>query len=111
MKKILILSFFMLFSSFLLFSLTRFAESPGFEISDETLPVTLSSFMAIPNVNKETIAIDWTTQSESNLIGYHIHRAETNSLETAIRITPTIIPALNSQLSNNYNFNDNEVEG
>ncbi len=100
----------MLLSTGMLFSLTGFGESPVFEISDETLPVTLSSFMAIPNVNNQSISINWTTQSESNLIGYHIHRAETANLESAVNVNGNIIPALNSPLVNNYDFNDDEVE-
>jgi hypothetical protein len=100
-----------LLNTSLLFSLTGFVETSGFTISDETLPVTLSSFMAIPNCTDNSIAINWTTQSESNLIGYHILRAETNSLATAIKVTSTIIPATNSQLTNNYSFSDNEIEG
>lgn len=111
MKKKLLIMLFMLLTTGILFSLTGFAESPVFEITDDTLPVTLSSFMAIPNSNSKAIAINWTTQSESNLIGYHIYRAESNSLATALKVTSSIIPATNSQLSNDYSFNDDEVEG
>lgn len=110
MKKVIFLVFAMLLFTGMLFSLTGFAELPGFEITDETLPVTLSSFLAIPNINNQSISINWTTQSESNLIGYHIHRAETANLESAVNINGTIIPALNSPLVNNYDFNDDEIE-
>ena len=110
MKRYLITLLTVLLSTGMLFSLTGFGESPIFEISDETLPVTLSSFMAIPNVDNQSISIHWETQSESNLIGYHIHRAETANLESAVNVNGNIIPALNSPLVNNYDFNDDEVE-
>ena len=111
MKRINYVLFLLLLCSSSLFSLTGFAESDPFEISDETLPVTLSSFLAVPNVTNHSIAINWSTQSESSLIGYHILRAENSSLDTAIRVNSIIIPAINSQLTNNYSFSDNEVEG
>lgn len=110
MQKTIILLIMLLLNIGLLFSLTGFAESPSFIIEDDTLPVTLSSFMAIPNLSDSNIAINWTTQSEANLVGYHIFRAEENSLSTATKVTPTIIPATNSQLTNNYSFNDDEVQ-
>lgn len=106
MKQITIVVYMLLLSYGFLFSFTGFAESPIFEINDETLPVTLSSFMAIPNVNNHSISIHWTTHSESNLIGYHIHRAETNLLATATKITFNVIPAINSQLTSDYSYDD-----
>ncbi len=70
MRKFPIFVILMLLTTGIFFSLTGFGESPVFEISDETLPVTLSSFMASPNVSNDVISINWTSQSESNLIGY-----------------------------------------
>jgi hypothetical protein len=110
MKRITFILFTMLLSTSCLFSLTGFGESPIFEISDDTLPVTLSSFMAIPNVNNQTIAINWTTQSESSLIGYHIHRAENTELSTANIVTSSIISAHNTTISSDYSFQDSEVQ-
>lgn len=110
MKQTLFILCLVLFNTTLLFSLTGFGESPIFEISDDTLPVTLSSFMAIPNVNNQSIAINWTTQSESNLIGYHIHRAESTQLSTANIVTSSIISAHNTTISSDYSFQDSEVE-
>lgn len=111
MKRIIFILFTMLVSTSFLFSLTGFGESIIFEISDETLPVTLSSFMAIPNVNNQSIEINWTTQSESSLIGYHILRAETKSLALAFKVTSSIILATNSQLATDYSFTDDEADG
>jgi hypothetical protein len=110
MKKVIFLVFTLLLTTGMLFSLTGFGESSVFEITDDTLPVTLSSFMAIPNVNNQSISINWTTQSESNLIGYHIHRAESTDLASALIVTSNIISAHNTTLTSNYSFQDAEVE-
>lgn len=110
MKRVLFVLFLVFVNIGLLSSLTGFAETPAFTINDETLPVTLSSFMAISNSSDNNIAINWVTESESNLAGYHIFRAESNSLATATKITFNIISANNSQLQSNYIFNDDIVE-
>lgn len=104
---VLILSVFAISS---LQSLTGFAESAIFEINDETLPVTLSNFMASPNTNTKTISINWTSQSETNLIGYHIHRSESANLASALKVTSSLISAQNTSLTSNYSFRDTEVE-
>ena len=110
MRKFFIFVILMSLTTGMLFSLTGFGESPVFAISDQTLPVTLSSFMASPNVSNDAISISWTSQSESNLIGYHVHRAETADIATAIIITPNIISAHNTSLTTNYSYQDEEVE-
>lgn len=110
MKKITFILFTMLLSTGFLFSFTGFGLSPIFEIGDATLPVTLSSFMALPSVNNQSIAINWTTQSESSLVGYHIHRAETSELSGADIITSSVIPAHNTALISDYSFEDREVK-
>ncbi len=110
MRKISIFVILMSLTTGMLFSLTGFGESSVFEISDQTLPVTLSSFMASPNVSNDAISINWTTQSESNLIGYHIHRAETSDLAAALIVTSNIISAHNTSLTTNYSYQDEEVE-
>lgn len=110
MKKVYVILLLLSLNISILPSLTGFIETPEFTINEQTLPVTLSTFMAVPNINDNCIAINWITQSESNLIGYHIHRSETNMLTTATKVTSTIIPATNGELTNDYSFQDNEVE-
>ena len=75
---------------------------------DNTLPVTLSSFTAAVVAN-QTVSISWVTESESNLRGYHILRNENNSLESASRITPSLIAPNNTSTTNNYTHEDSEV--
>ena len=74
-----------------------------------TLPVTLSSFTAITTSNNFA-NIQWTTASESNLIGYNIYRNELENMNTAIRINPTYIQATNSATGSQYSYTDEEVE-
>ncbi len=76
---------------------------------DQTLPVTLSSFTA-NYTSSNTVNILWSTQSESNLIGYHILRSDNNDLENSVRITQSIIQAYNQSQTNNYSFIDKETQ-
>ncbi|MBI9031131.1 hypothetical protein JEZ13_03860 [bacterium] len=50
MKKILCLTLSMIFSACALLSFTIFADSEEFSITEETLPVLLSSFQALPSL-------------------------------------------------------------
>lgn len=111
MKNKIVFLLMLLLSTGFLFSLTGFGQTPKFSINENTLPVTLSSFLAIPNSSNNAISINWTTQSESNLVGYNVFRADTNSLATSTKITFDIIPATNSQLPSNYSFADDKVTG
>ncbi len=77
--------------------------------SEQTLPVTLSSFSAICTASN-TVSIAWTTQSESNMIGYHILRTDDDNLTNANRITDQIIHAVNVSTEHNYSFTDQTTE-
>jgi len=76
---------------------------------DPTLPVTLSRFTAI--VTPESfVHISWTTESETNHLGYNILRSEDQELHNAITINGSIINSgspVGTQIS--YNFTDFEV--
>ncbi len=83
-----------------------------FQVSDErtnTLPVTLSSFNAM-TLENNSVKIKWTTESETNMSGYHLYRSDDNNLNNAKKITTQLIPATNSSGQNNYSVNDEEVE-
>ena len=75
---------------------------------DETLPVELSSFSATMTASN-FVSIMWTSESESNLRGYHVLRANDNVLNSAIRITPNIISATNTSSTTEYLYEDREV--
>ncbi len=74
-----------------------------------TLPVELSSFNASFNVSN-FVSINWTTQSEENMLGYYIHRNETDDLSSAIRINNEVISAHNQPTAQNYTHKDVELE-
>ena len=77
-------------------------QYPG---DNATLPVTLSSFTAIYTFSN-TVSVMWTTQSESNMIGYHILRAETDELREALRVSDNMVRSLNQSTETNYSYTD-----
>ncbi|MBP7563232.1 MAG: T9SS type A sorting domain-containing protein [Candidatus Cloacimonetes bacterium] len=77
-------------------------------IGDDTLPVQLSSFSAVVNTDNQ-VNVKWTTQSETNLIGYHIYRNHSQNLETAERISNSIINAANQSIEHQYSYIDYDV--
>lgn len=78
-------------------------------VDDNTLPVELSSFTAVAHAN-EYVTLKWVAESESNLHGYNVYRAETESFEQAMRINPTVVEAQNQSVTSTYTYTDAEVE-
>lgn len=74
-----------------------------------TLPVTLSSFLAI-SPSSDCVNIIWTTESECDITGYHIYRNTSSDLSNAIRISSSLIYATNSSAQQTYTYEDLEVE-
>ncbi|MCD4827880.1 MAG: T9SS type A sorting domain-containing protein [Candidatus Cloacimonetes bacterium] len=82
----------------------------AFSISDYTdlLPVELSSFTAsVTTAN--FVSLDWITQTESDMLGYNVLRAETPESSQAL-LASTLIPAQNQSTETAYNFIDIDVE-
>ncbi|MDD4156207.1 MAG: T9SS type A sorting domain-containing protein [Candidatus Cloacimonetes bacterium] len=75
---------------------------------DDTLPVELSSF-TVNATNSSTLKICWSTESESNLIGYHILRNISSDISTAKRINANYINANNTPNTSHYEFSDNDI--
>jgi len=73
------------------------------------LPVELSSFTAVLT-NDLYVQLTWISQSETNLNGYRVYRNEESSLNDAILITPTMIPATNTSQEHSYTIEDREIE-
>jgi len=73
------------------------------------LPVELSSFTAVLT-DQFYVQLTWISQTETNLSGYRVYRNENNSLNNAILITPTMIPATNTSQEHIYTVEDREVE-
>ncbi len=73
-----------------------------------TLPVTLSSFTGIYTASN-MVSLVWTTQSESNMIGYHVLRADDQELLHAHIVTEHIIPSVNFSTEHSYSFTDKNI--
>lgn len=77
---------------------------------DNTLPVTLTAFNAVPTSDGDTVNLSWTTASENSVLGYHIFRGATNNFDTAEQLTITPKPAANVATTNVYTYSDNVSE-
>jgi hypothetical protein len=87
---------------------TGFSEwGIGF-LTDDSLPVELSSFTSSVTANG-FVELTWITESESNMLGYHIHRAEDNNVALAEKITGEVINAENSSTTVYYNYTDKNL--
>jgi hypothetical protein len=75
---------------------------------DETLPVELSSFNAILTSDL-LVNLSWVTESETQLVGYNVYRAETNTAANAVRVNPSLIAAANTSAQHSYTLTDSDV--
>lgn len=74
---------------------------------ENTLPVQLTSFTAA-QINLDFVRLRWATESETNLLGYHILRGEDSEPHSARIISP-LIPAGNSSQPKQYSFDDHDL--
>jgi hypothetical protein len=65
------------------------SNNPTWIVSDAPLPVTLSSFTA--SFSEGSSLLSWTTQSESNNLGWNVYRSETENVEDLIQINQDMI--------------------
>jgi len=89
------------------YALTGFGESGIFAIDDQTLPVELLSFTA--TVSASGMAeLTWVSQSETNLYGYYIYRADSNAIGNAVMVS-NLINATNTLNQQVYVFTDEQI--
>ncbi len=74
-----------------------------------TLPVTMSSFTASVTASN-FVMLQWITESESEMMGYNVHRSAAANLEDAIRMNVLTIPAYNNPTQSEYSYMDEEVD-
>jgi len=108
MKKLFLSTVLITMLSFSLFGLTGFGDSAENVVLDETLPVQLSSFTASALVNG-FVQLQWTSETETNMLGYNVYRGTDNKLADAGTITNSIIPAYNKSTTAEYIFTDEDV--
>jgi hypothetical protein len=107
MRHKLLIAALLLFCAGSIFGLTGFGESGTFGITEETLPVELSSFTAIVNT-QNFVQLNWVTQSESNLLGYYVYRSTSEDLSTSIMVSGQIQPT-NTSSQQNYSYLDSDI--
>jgi hypothetical protein len=74
-----------------------------------TVPVELSSFTAALTA-EDAVQINWTSESETQMLGYLVYRNTGNDLSGSYNITPVLIPATNTSTQHSYSVADAEVE-
>jgi len=74
-----------------------------------TLPVELASFSAIAT-SDNFAQINWSTHTESELLGYNIFRNESDNFDTGIKINFNPINPTNSSEYHAYSYVDENVE-
>ncbi len=74
---------------------------------DPTLPVTLSSFTATI-ASQSYVNLTWVTESETQVLGYNVYRAEDNSMGNSIKLNQVIIPATNTSERQSYTLSDSD---
>jgi len=77
--------------------------------TDLDLPVELSSFAAVATAQM-FVNLAWTTESETNSLGFNVLRSEDNNINNAIRVNYQIIGGTNTSTTQNYTYVDNTVE-
>jgi hypothetical protein len=64
-------------------------NSPTWIVSDAPLPVTLSSFTA--SFSNGSSLLSWTTQSETNNLGWNVYRSDNENVEDYIQINEAML--------------------
>ena len=77
--------------------------------NDNPLPVELSSFTAIQTASNFA-QLNWTTQSENNLLGYNIYRSKVENYQSSIILNQSLVNPANTSLVQYYSYTDKNVE-
>jgi hypothetical protein len=75
---------------------------------DDTLPVTLTGFVA-SLIHNGRVKLSWTTATETGVLGFTVLRNELEDLAGAIAVSP-LIEATNSSTEQIYEFHDAEIQ-
>jgi hypothetical protein len=76
-----------------------------FEPNTEPLNIILSSFSTLVNAN-QTVSINWSTESENNMLGFSISRNSVNTTTGSLRINCNLIMANNTSTHVKYAYTD-----
>lgn len=75
---------------------------------DPTLPVELSVFNALLTA-QNFVKLTWVSESETSMLGYRVYRNQANELGSATLMTPVMIQATNTSITQSYSLEDYEV--
>ncbi|MCB5224435.1 MAG: hypothetical protein RBS31_00775 [Candidatus Syntrophosphaera sp.] len=78
----------------------------GTPLAEPPVPVVLSSFTATV-LSQASVRLDWTTQSETGVLGFYVLRSQDN-LASAELVSP-LIHATNSSQTQNYSHTDTNL--
>lgn len=84
-----------------------YTYSGTFTLTDEPLPVELSSFNAAISV-QNTVDLIWITQTETNVSGFRIYRNAAPNLENAVMLN-TFVSGTNTSQTQVYFYRDEEI--
>ncbi|NLO11961.1 MAG: T9SS type A sorting domain-containing protein [Candidatus Cloacimonetes bacterium] len=82
-------------------------DTLDYPLSGGTVPVVLSSFTAATTVDN-LVNLTWVTQTETEVQGFYIYRADDLQLDEALRISP-MIDATNTSQVQVYVYKDQEI--
>lgn len=77
--------------------------------TDNPLPVELSSFNAVMTA-EHYVNLIWVSETETQMLGYNVLRAETNLPADGIFVNAGVIPATNTSTTQTYSFLDEDVD-
>ena len=70
-------------------------------------PIALSAFDASFNEPEDCVTISWTTQFETEVMGFNLYRSETDTFEEAIQVNTELIPGTGTtSIPTDYTYND-----
>lgn len=72
-----------------------------------SMPFVLSTFSATPTM-QNTVSVNWSTNSEMNLLGFQVYRNTSSDINSALLISG-IIQATNTSTQADYSFMDAEL--
>ncbi len=79
---------------------------------DVTLPVVLTAFSAVYTIYEtdiEFVSVNWTTASETDVLGFNIYRFKEANFNTSEMVNDEIILGTNTTTSHNYTYHDEKL--
>jgi hypothetical protein len=75
---------------------------------DLNAPPLVISYFNVTLVGDLSGLAEWTSETETNLMGYYLMRSQNNQILEAMLVSP-LIPATNTSSTQNYSFTDSEI--